>query len=87
MSNPRTGSKSPGIACLGGKHLLVDVYDAAKPKKDGIVVNWCLWCGGGVYDGDHITEDGEPVDFTPKYKIRVPEGFHRLESDAPPVGR
>lgn len=82
MSDPRTGSKIPGVACFGGKCLLVDVYDAAKPKKKGPVACWCLWCGGGSYDGDRVTDDGKPIGFTPKFKIRIPEGFHRIESDA-----
>ncbi len=56
----------PGLACVVGKHLFVDIYDAARGECAG---GWCLWCGTAAFDGDRITDEGRA------------EGFHRLVSD------
>lgn len=74
-------TSQPGIACITGKHIFIDVRDAATGDDVG---GWCLWCGGGAYDGDRITGDGSPVGFTPRYVARVPDGFFRLPEDAQP---
>lgn len=69
----------PGLACIVGKHLFVDVHDAANGECVG---GWCLWCGTAAYDGDRITEEGQAVGFTPTFEVRLPAGFFRLVSDA-----
>lgn len=67
-------TSSPGLDCLVGGHLLMDIRD-----EHSSVGCWCLWCGTGLYDGDRITDDGEPVGFIPAFVARVPDGFHRRE--------
>lgn len=74
MSRAEDARADPGLDCLTGKCLFVDIVD----KKSGEVVGcWCLCCGGGSYDGDRVTADGKPVGFRPKFRIRIPDGFHR----------
>ncbi|GAA3765655.1 hypothetical protein [Micromonospora maritima] len=67
---------NPSLDCITGRHLFADVFDG-----EACVGGWCLWCGGGAYDGERITDDGQAVGFTPTYRVRVPDGFHRLLSD------
>lgn len=69
------GGRSPGLACIDGGHLWVDVHDGT-----GCVAGWCLWCGTAVYDEGKI-DDGRPVGFTPVYTLRLPERFHRRVED------
>lgn len=64
---------NPGLDCLTGHHLDFDIVD----ERAELVGSWCSWCGTATYDGDRITEDGEPVGFEPTFVVRVPDGFHR----------
>ena len=66
-------NSNPGLACLCGHHLFVDVL-----AETGVLVgSWCIWCGTASYDGDLITDNGEPIGFEPTFAVRVPNGFHR----------
>ena len=67
---------NPSFDCITGRHLFADVHDG-----EVCVGGWCLWCGTGTYDAERITDDGRTVGFTPTYRVRVPDGFHRVPAD------
>lgn len=66
---------NPSFDCITGRHLFFEILDG----RGGNVGGWCPWCGTGSYDGDRITIDGQAVGFTPRFVVRIPEGFHRGE--------
>jgi hypothetical protein len=68
-----TNAPSPGLDCITGLHLHVDVFD----ERGGCVGGWCVWCGTAAYDGDRITEDGRAIGFTASYRMRMADDFHR----------
>jgi hypothetical protein len=69
---------NPGMACIVGRHLLVEVYD----DDPGLcVASWCLWCGTAANNPHKVTSDGQAVGFIPDFRVRVPAGFHRQPDD------
>jgi hypothetical protein len=69
---------NPNLACIGGKCLLIDATDDA----GSVVGCWCLWCGTATYDGERISDEGQPIGFVPSFTVRLPDGFHRRREDA-----
>ncbi len=89
------GAPNPSFDCITGSHMFIDIYastEAAKAARElaeqtgapnggkDCVGGWCLWCGTAAYDGERITDDGQPVDFTPVYVARITaDWFRRLD--------
>lgn len=72
------GGRNPGLDCITGQHLFFDIHD----EQGTVIGGWCAWCGTAAYDGDRITDVGDPVGFTPTYRARIPDGFHRYPAAA-----
>lgn len=69
-----------GLECVGDHHLWFTVRD----EQNIQVASWCPWCGTGVYNPDRITDDSQPVGFTPQYGVEIPDGWRRRIKDYPP---
>lgn len=71
------------VDCLDGGHLPVDVYEIDPTNAAGCpnpVAGWCLWCGTGRSDPARVDDDGQPIGFTPIFRVRTETGFHRTST-------
>lgn len=81
---------NPSFDCIDGKHMFFDIFDKDNAPADTddtggghdrdderIIGGWCMWCGTAAYDADRISDDGTGIGFTPTFRARIPDGFHR----------